>query len=137
MSNPSQYVLDTNILVSALLFRQSRPRQAFDQARFSGIILLSQSTLSEIQNVLARPKFRKYITVAERDLFLIRLVKIAKLIEIQQTITVCRDSKDNKFLEVAVNGGAKAIITGDQDLLVLHPFNNIAILTVKQFLELE
>jgi len=137
MSNPSQYVLDTNILVSALLFKESRPRQAFDKARFSGVILISQSTLSEIKNVLARPKFRRYITPAERDLFLMRLSKTAKLIEIQQTIMACRDPKDNKFLEVAVNGRATAIITGDQDLLVLHPFNNIAIVTVKEFLELE
>lgn len=137
MSNRSKYVLDTNIIVSALLFRESLPRQVFDQAKSSGIILISQSTLSEIQNVLARPKLRRYITPSERDLFLISFAKTAKLIKIQQTITACRDPKDNKFLEVAVNGGAKAIISGDQDLLLLHPFNNISILTAKQFLELE
>lgn len=91
MSNPSQYVLDTNILVSALLFKESRPRQAFDKARFSGAILISQSTLSEIKNVLARPKFKRYITPAERDLFLMRLSQTAKLIEIEQTIMACRD----------------------------------------------
>jgi len=56
------------------------------------------------------------------------------LIEIEQNIMACRDPKDNKFLEVAVNGRATAIITGDQDLLVLHPFNSIAIVTVNESL---
>ena len=137
MSNCPKYVLDTNIIVSALLFKKSNPRQVLDKARHLGIILISQAIWQEIQEVLARPKFERYITSAERDLFLIGLAKTARFVEIKQTITACRDPKDNKFLELAVNGGAKAIISGDQDLLVLHPFNGISILTVKQFLELE
>nr|WP_232285716.1 putative toxin-antitoxin system toxin component, PIN family [Crocosphaera chwakensis] len=48
----------------------------------------------------------------------------------------CRDPKDNKFLEVAVNGNATHIITGDKDLLELHPFRGISILKPKQFLQI-
>lgn len=96
---------------------------------------MSQAILEEIKEVLARPKFDKYITSGERHLFLIGLAKTVRFVDIKETITACRDSKDNKFLELAVNGEAEAIISGDQDLLILHPFKGIAILTAKQFLE--
>jgi len=49
-------------------------------------------------------------------------------------ITDCRDPKDNKFLELAVTANASCIITGDDDLLVLHPFRNIPILNASDFL---
>jgi len=47
---------------------------------------------------------------------------------------VCRDPKDNKYLELAVAANASCIVTGDQDLLVLNPFRNIPILTSADFL---
>jgi predicted nucleic acid-binding protein len=56
------------------------------------------------------------------------------LIKISEKITICRDPKDDKFLELAVNGQANFIITGDEDLLVLNPFRNIEIITVNEFL---
>ena len=58
-------------------------------------------------------------------------------IEIYETIVACRDAKDDKFLELAVNGNAKLIVSGDEDLLILNPFQEIAIVTVRQFLEME
>jgi uncharacterized protein len=60
-------ILDTNTLVSALLIRQSIPRQAFDKAKQEGILLLSNSTLEELDNVLNRKKFKKYIMDAEHE----------------------------------------------------------------------
>jgi putative PIN family toxin of toxin-antitoxin system len=71
MNNQKKYVLDTNIIVSALLFKSSQPRQALDKARNTGIILMSNSIWIEIQEVLARAKFDKYVTPGERQLFLI------------------------------------------------------------------
>ena len=56
------------------------------------------------------------------------------MIEVTQTITIYRDIKDNKFLELAMEGKADYIITGDQDLLILNPFNNIEIITPRDFL---
>jgi putative PIN family toxin of toxin-antitoxin system len=137
MKNRPKYVLDTNIIVSALLFKNSQPRQALDKARHSGIILMSQSIWQEIQEVLARPKFERYITSIERDLFLIWLAKSVRFINITKGIIACRDLKDDKVLELAVNGNAKLIISGDQDLLVLNPFEGISIVTVREFLEIE
>jgi predicted nucleic acid-binding protein len=50
-------------------------------------------------------------------------------------VTDCRDERDNKFLEVALSGNAKVILTGDQDLLILHPWRNISILTPAMYLD--
>ncbi|MBE9044699.1 putative toxin-antitoxin system toxin component, PIN family [Pleurocapsales cyanobacterium LEGE 10410] len=129
------YVLDTNILVSALLFANSAPRKAFELASSTGKILISQETIDELNRVLSRPKFERYISQAKRERFLLAFVQKSVLIEIQETIEECRDPKDNKFLELAVSGKATAIISGDKDLLVLHPFRDIPILTVSQFLD--
>jgi predicted nucleic acid-binding protein len=59
---------------------------------------------------------------------------MSELIEIKESITICRDSKDDKFLELAISGNADFIITGDQDLLVLNPFRNIEVITANEFL---
>ncbi len=62
------------------------------------------------------------------------LVQKSILIEIKEKVEECRDPKDNKFLELAINGKATAIVSGDKDLLILHPFRGIPIVTVSQFL---
>jgi uncharacterized protein len=55
------------------------------------------------------------------------------IVEVTEVVTDCRDSKDNKFLELAVSGGAQSIISGDADLLVLDPFRGISIVTPQVF----
>ena len=137
MNNLPQYVLDTNIIVSALLFKKSQPRQALDKARYGGNILMSEAIWQEIIDVLSRPKFEKYVTLIEREFFLDWLAESLNFIEIRDTIVACRDAKDDKFLELAVNGDAELIVSGDEDLLILNPFQEIAIVTVRQFLEME
>ena len=137
MNNLPKYVLDTNIIVSALLFKNSQPRQALDKARHQGNILMSEAIWQEIIEVLSRTKFDKYVTVIEREFFLDWLAESLDFIEIRDTIVACRDAKDDKFLELAVNGNAELIVSGDEDLLILNPFEEIAIVTVRQFLEME
>lgn len=129
-------VIDTNIFVSALLFKNSLPFKVVKWAETDGIILFSDATFAELQEVLSRKKFDKYITSEERKLFLIKLISFTQKIIIERNITACRDEKDNKFLEVAVNGKADFIVTGDRDLLVLNPFENIMIITPDNFLNI-
>ena len=62
------------------------------------------------------------------------LIRIGDFIEPKTKITVCRDPKDNKFLELAVAGKANCIVTGDKDLLVLHPFRGINIISPADFI---
>lgn len=79
--------------------------------------------------------FDRYIDEEDRLKFLSLLIKEATLIEIDETIKECRDPKDDKFLELAVNGNANIIVSGDKDLQVLHPFRNIPILSPREFLD--
>ena len=134
MSRKPRFVFDNNAIVSALLFSNSVPGQAFFAALDRGEFLVSRETFAELSEALARPKFDRYVTREEREQFLVRLLIEAALIETTEMIVTCRDPKDDKFLELAVGGRAACIVTGDQDLLALHPFRDIPILTPAQFL---
>jgi uncharacterized protein len=134
VTNRARFVLDTNVIISAVLSPRSVPRQAFDLAFMQGIVLILESTIAELNDVLHRPRFKRYISEAERSQFLAKYIRDAVLVEVTSVIVGCRDSKDNKFLELAVSGNAKCIITGDADLLVLHPFRNIFVVTPQSFI---
>ncbi|MCK8495804.1 putative toxin-antitoxin system toxin component, PIN family [Spirosoma sp. RP8] len=129
-----RFVLDTNTLVSAALMAKSIPRQAFDMALNKGELLTSESCLAELNQVLHRPKFARYLTPFEADLFINQYSLKATVVTISSSITDCRDLKDNKFLELAIDGIANCIVTGDQDLLVLHPYRALSIVTPFAFL---
>jgi putative PIN family toxin of toxin-antitoxin system len=134
MTSGARYVLDTNMLVSALLFPDSAPGRALLEARSRGNILLSDEVVEEVADVLRRSKFDRYVLPEERDRFLATLVRQAEHAQITETIQVCRDPKDDKWLELAVGGSAAQIVTGDEDLLVLKSFRGIPIVTPAQFL---
>jgi putative PIN family toxin of toxin-antitoxin system len=132
--NNFRIVIDTNVVISALIFAGSRSMNAFTLAKLRGTILISNDVLSELINVLSRSKFDRYITSEIREDFLAGLMLEAEIVPITEKITACRDPKDNKFLELAMSGYADYLLTGDQDLLVLHPFRNLQIITVSNFL---
>ena len=100
------------------------------------VILFSSSTLTELEEVLWRSKFDQYISHEDRKQFLSSFILHATPVEPDETITECRDSKDNKFLELGVCDKADFIISGDEDLLILNPFRNIHILTPSMFINL-
>jgi putative PIN family toxin of toxin-antitoxin system len=127
-------VLDVNVLVSAMAFPGSVPRQAMDIAMEESRILLSLPVLTELRDVLNREKLARYISPSLRLSFLSNLAKIGEMVEITDRIVACRDPKDDKILDLAVSGHANCVITGDRDLLILNPFRNIAIITPKSFL---
>jgi putative PIN family toxin of toxin-antitoxin system len=127
-------VIDTGVAISAVLLPRSVPRQAFDLAAGQGRLLVSAATVAELDDVFRRPKFNKYLREEERLEFLAALVREAEVVDVTAVITDCRDPKDNMFLELAVSGKASHILSGDADLLVLHPFREIAILTPQAFL---
>lgn len=131
------FVFDTNALVSATLLPNSISRQALDKVLSIGELLLSKPTLEELTEVLFRKKFDKYfISDDERLLFIKKLEVNSQLITPTVSITACRDPKDDKFLELAVTASASCIITGDEDLLVLHPFEGIPILNAAGFVKM-
>ena len=135
MTTTDRFVLDTNTIVSAVLLPTSIPRQAFDRAFDTGVVLVSEQTIAELTEVLQRRRFDKYIREEERLQFLATFIRDTTLTIVTETITDCRDPKDNRFLEVAVSGYATLIVTGDQDLLALDPYRGIAIITPRAFID--
>jgi putative PIN family toxin of toxin-antitoxin system len=82
-----------------------------------------------------RPKFDRYVEVATRRRFLADVAAVAAWVAITGGVRACRDADDDKFLEVAVNGAADCIVSGDGDLLELDPLGDVRILTPRAFLE--
>jgi len=128
-------VADTNCLVSRLLLPSSVPGDAVRRAADSGLLLASEATMNELADVLARPKFDRYISLADRQQFLRLLGRVAEFVPTVYPVRECRDPKDDKFVELALNGRAHLIITGDAGLLALHPWREIAIVTPARYLK--
>jgi uncharacterized protein len=134
MKGRDRVVIDTNALISRLLLPGSVPARAVSKAVAEDQLLASDDTIMELADVLARPKFDSYVTVRERQEFLRLFNRVAERVMVTHVLRVCRDPKDDKFLELAVNGVAQLIITGDADILALHPFRGIDILTPADYL---
>jgi len=90
--------------------------------------------MRELAEVLSRPKLARYISVQESQSFIRALGAVTERVPVLRPVHACRDPRDNKILEVAVNGSADAIVTGDEDLLALDPFRGIAIMSPAQWL---
>ncbi len=133
-SERPRVVFDNNVLVSAALLG-GVPRRAFDRLLDDGTVLISTQVLLELAEVLNREKFDKYVTHDARMRFMVGFLKVAEMVETGETITVCRDPKDDKLLELATSGSADFLVTGDKDLLVLNPFRGIKIITPREFLD--
>ncbi len=135
MTEQMCWVFDTNTLVSRLLTPGGVPAKAVDHALTSGILLVSEETMNELARVLDRPKFDPYVCREDRRRFINLLGGVARIVPITRKVHACRDPKDDMFLDVALNGEAKAIITGDGDLLALDPFHGVRIVTPAEFLD--
>ena len=127
-------VLDTNILISAIVFG-GKPRQVFDMViRGEVKLALSPYLLEELQGVLEGPKFR--YPHAMTNTILHELIDMAELVSpVKKFDVVKRDSDDNHVLECAFTAKVDFIISGDEDLLSLKSFQNIPILTADEFLK--
>ena len=130
-------VIDTGVFVSALIRPQGRTGavlQALKDKRFT--LIYSTDILVEIIDVLGRDNFRsKYHISPDGIAALIDLIRLrGELVIPSQKVTVCRDPKDDIFLEAALEGEAEYIVSGDFDLLDMKSFENTPILRVAEFL---
>ena len=129
-------VIDANVLVSAAIIVNSVSFLAARKAFLNDVVIRSSSTALEFSNTLKRKKFDRYFrNEYERDFFILLFTSQSKLIEVSHQVTLCRDPDDDRYLELALSGKADRIITGDPDLLVLNPFENIPIITPREFLD--
>ncbi len=135
MPETLRFVPDTSVLVSRLFFRNSIPAQAFEHALFHAELIVSRDTLFELEEVLSRQKFDKYLPPRMRLSFFHYLRETSHFIESVAPVTACRDPDDDKFLALALTGQAAFILSGDQDLLSLHPFRGVDIINPRQYLD--
>ena len=126
-------VFDASSLVGALLKEGSVPERALLLARSGAVICLSTAVENEVREVFARPKFRKYLARGRGALMLELLCAGAQRFEPTVVVGDCRDRKDNKYLELALAAGADTIVSSDSDLLALHPWRSIPIVTPAEY----
>ena len=107
--------------------------KAFELAWEVGVVLSSGETHRELREVVFRDKFSR-IPVEQRAYVLRRFEALASRVPASATVTDCRDPKDDKFLALALDGRADVILSGDPDLLVLHPWRGVDILDPADFL---
>ena len=129
-------VFDASTIVGAALKRDSTPERALLLARSNETICLSPAVEAKIREVLGRSKFNKYISDAVRIRILDILGAAALMFEPPERVSDCRDKKDNKYLELALAAGAWAIVSSDDDLLVLDPWRGIRILRPADYIRL-
>ena len=127
-------VVDTNIFVSAALKDASWPGNTLRWIGRYGGLLKSVVTEQEVMAVLQRPRLAPKIEPQFLD-NLRRISTAAELVTITERVAACRDPDDDKFLELAVNGHADLLVTGDDDLLALNPFRDIPIVTPATFVQ--
>jgi len=127
-------VLDTNVFISGLLSSTSTPARVVDHAVLNGQLLATTGTQQELVSRLLASKFDRYVSRKKREELLLRLAPLVEPVEPVQIIRASRDPDDDKFLAAAVNGRADVLVSGDRDLLVLHPFMGIAICTPADYL---
>ncbi len=132
----ARVIVDTNVLISRLLLPRSVAGRAVSRLVKHTRLLVSEDTLAELAQTISRKKFNRYISLEDREEFFQLYARLAEWIPISTTLRACRDPQDDKFLELAVDGQAQLIVTGDKDLLELSPFRNIQILAPADVLAL-
>ena len=128
----AKVIIDTNLWVSFLI---SREFEKLDFLFSSGKIclLFSKRLFAEFIGVASREKFRKYFSENDIDELSIKMKNVAKMVQTKSLQTQCRDPKDNFLLELAVDGKANYLLTGDKDLLELKTVNKTKIVKIEEF----
>ena len=136
MKTESNYiVIDTNVLISAGLLPQSRPAQVLALAVGHFVIAQNNTTWHELETRITKKKLDRYFVGNGRSTHLIKIAQSAKWFDIFSEVTVSRDPADDKFLGLALDSGAKIIISGDRDLTEIKTYEEIEILSPALFFE--
>lgn len=130
-------IFDTNILVSAALLSGSRADACVRNVLARHLpLVFSTATYEELADVLMRAKLDRYVSRRTREALLRTWRKAAVMFPeaaLREQVRDCRDPDDDKFLELALAIGARAIVTGDADLLVLDPWRGVRIVKLTDF----
>jgi len=130
-------ILDTNIYFSAFIFDRDA-LNLMDWCYDNYLVYVSKDSISELTEVLLREKTQKFIKnyeISKTEKFIQEIIDRSLVIEQTNTVAICRDPRDNKFLEIAQEISADYLITGDNDLLILNQFESTKILKPKEFIK--
>jgi len=131
-------VVDTNILIRAVIKPRGSvgPIIAALRSRLF-MLVLSEPLLRELLSTMALPRIRGKYHLTDEDIrdYVAFLSLHSVMVEPLHTLLLCRDESDNKVLEAALTGGVDFIVTSDEDLLVLDPFEGIRIVPAVRFLK--
>lgn len=128
-------VIDSNVWISALILPKSYFRRTLDKCLHGHEIFISPFIINEIEQKFNHPKLLKYRSKPKMKADLERLLSLTqKTAPAPSSLTdTVRDSDDKPVLALALHVVADCLITGDQDLVVMHPFNGILILSLSDF----
>ena len=134
---PLRVVLDTNVLISALLSKTGAPAQLVHRVFAHHTPVWSQACFAELESRLWKPKFDRYASLDDRRSFLMDARSIGLWVDITAAMATqkfSRDPDDDKFVHTALAADAQWLVSGDQDLLLLAPIQGLKVLTPAQAL---
>lgn len=131
------FVLDTNVLISAVLSAESVPARVTLWVIANARLIFAEQTFGEFKSRLWRPKFDRYLTIERRNQILHDFSAIADWVEIDGTPAPVssRDPDDDMFIRTAVAASARWLVSGDRDLLEVRGLEEVAILSPADMLE--
>lgn len=134
----ARVVVDTNVLLSAALSPRGAPAELMDKLLAEGRLVFSRATFAELESRIWKPKFDRYLPIERRNQILHELNASALWVDVSSTISILsysRDVKDDAFVHAALAAGATRLVSGDDDLLCLHPLGTLHILTPRAALD--
>ena len=134
MPPAERVVVDTNTIIDGILLPQSVPGRVLQLLTGTATLIFSPATRDELLGVLARKKFDRYVSTEARERAAVILLRDAEMVSLRRFVHVCRDPKDDKFLDAAQAGKADCLISGDGDLVHLQAFEGIPTLTARRYL---
>ena len=133
-SSKLRLIIDSNLWISFLISDKQRKLDRLlllDEVK----ILFSVELLNELTKISKYPKLKSYFKPNAIEEMLLNLETYIELIEIKSNVQICRDPKDNFLLNLAKDGKANFLLTGDKDLLVLQRIGKTSIISISEFLE--
>jgi putative PIN family toxin of toxin-antitoxin system len=138
LAHYAKVVVDTNVLLSAALSPRGAPAELVDRLLAEGRLIFSEVTFAELESRIWKPKFDRYLPIEHRKQILHELNSSALWVEVPVSISkqlFSRDLKDDPFIHAALAAGASRLISGDDDLLCLHPLGTLHIVTPRAALD--
>ena len=130
----TDWVLDTNVLISAVLSSQGAPHALAQHILKNGNLVFSSATFEELRSRIYRPKFDVYLSLEMREGLLHDFQSIARWVEPDIVLPYSRDPSDDVFIATALKAGLNFLVSGDKDLLGANLPPGFQVLTPAQTL---